>query len=65
VGSVSRRLTGGVTTSGANAKEKKLMAKKKSTKAHLAVASMPKGRQWAHKKTGKAKTKNLAKLCTK
>ena len=34
-------------------------------KAHLAIHEMPKGRQWGHKKTGKANTKNLAKLCTK
>jgi hypothetical protein len=38
------------------------MANKKSTKAHLAIHAMPTGKQWAHKKGGKAKTKNLAKL---
>jgi hypothetical protein len=42
------------------------MARKSSKKkAHLAVACMPKGKQWAHKKGGKTKTKNLAKLTSK
>ena len=38
------------------------MAKRGKKKAHLAVHELPKGRQWAHKKGGKKKTKNLAKL---
>ena len=42
------------------------MAKKGSKKkAHLAIHELPKGKQWAHKKTGRAKTKNLAKLTSK
>jgi len=42
------------------------MAKKKgSKKAHLAVHTIPSGKQWAHKKGGKKKTKNLAKLTSK
>ena len=43
-----------------------VMAKKGSKKkAHLAIHELPKGKQWAHKKTGRAKTKNLAKLTSK
>lgn len=38
------------------------MAKSAKKKAHLAIHELPKGRQWAHKGTGKKKTKNLAKL---
>ena len=42
------------------------MAKKSSKKkAHLAVACMPTGKQWAAKKRTKGKTKNLAKLTSK
>ena len=42
------------------------MAKKgNKRKAHLAVHDLPTGKQWAHKKGGKAKTKNLAKLTCK
>jgi hypothetical protein len=44
-------------------KRRNIMAKKKSTKAHLSVHAMPTGKQWAHKgKGGKKKTKVLAKL---
>jgi hypothetical protein len=41
------------------------MAKKTKKKAHMVAGAIPAGKQWAHKKHGKAKTKNLAKLTSK
>jgi hypothetical protein len=46
-------------------KGEEVMAKSSKKKAHQVAGCMPTGKQWAHKKTGKAKTKNLAKLTSK
>jgi len=47
---------------GKTRKGETVMKKGTKKKAHLAIHELPKGHQWAHKKGGKKKTKNLAKL---
>jgi len=40
------------------------MTKKSKKAAHQVAGAMPEGKQWAHKKGGKKKSHNLAKLTT-